>query len=62
MLKMKFGSALRSKTAVAQTNEALSRCVAHNICCLIQSIFELGINPEFLAPKVLNDASKVEGN
>lgn len=62
MLKMKFGSVLRSKTSVAQTNEALSRCIAHNLCCLIQSIFELGIDPEFFAPKVLNDASKVEGD
>ncbi|NOT48126.1 MAG: transposase [Acidobacteria bacterium] len=57
MLKMKFGAVLRSKTPTAQTNEALARCVAHNLCCLIQSIFELGINPEF-APKVLNDAPK----
>ena len=61
MLKMKFGSMLRSKTSVAQTNEALCRCIAHNLCCVIQSIFELGISPEFFAPKVLNDASKVEG-
>lgn len=60
MLKMKFGAALRSKTAVAQTNEALSRCVAHNLCCLIQSIFELGIDPQFSASEVLNDASKLE--
>lgn len=57
MLKMKFGGTLRSKTPTAQTNEALCRCIPHNLCCLIQSIFELGISPEF-APKVLNDAPK----
>jgi transposase len=60
MLKMKFGGTLRSKTSVAQTNEALTRCIAHNLCCLVQSFFEFGIVPEFFASEVLNGASKPE--
>src|SRR6185295_4327395 len=43
MIKAKFGDSLRSKTEVAQTNEALCKVLCHNICCLIQSIFEFGI-------------------
>ncbi|OLD28037.1 MAG: hypothetical protein AUJ04_02540 [Acidobacteria bacterium 13_1_40CM_3_55_6] len=38
---------LRSKTKTAQINEALCKVLAHNICCLIQSMFELEIKPEF---------------
>ncbi len=49
MIKAKFGDALRSKTEVAQVNEALCKVLCHNICCLIQSIFELGIEPTFWA-------------
>jgi transposase len=47
MLKGKFSGSLRNKTSVAQENEALAKCLCHNICCLIQSICELGIKPEF---------------
>ncbi|HKO99772.1 MAG TPA: transposase [Pyrinomonadaceae bacterium] len=47
MIKSKFGIALRSKTKTAQINEALCKVLCHNICCLIQSIFELGIDPTF---------------
>lgn len=47
MIKAKFGDSLRSKTKTAQINEALCKILAHNICCLIQSMFELGIKPEF---------------
>ena len=28
-------------------NEALSKVLCHNICCLISSMYELGINPVF---------------
>ena len=38
---------LRSKTKTAQINEALCKVLCHNICCLIQSMFELNIKPEF---------------
>ncbi len=47
MVKAKFGGTLRSKTRVAQINEALCKILAHNICCLIQSMFEFGVKPEF---------------
>lgn len=46
MLKAKFGGTLRNKSETAQINEGLAKCVCHNICCLIQSMFELGIKPE----------------
>ena len=47
MIKSKFGSALRSKSKTAQINEALCKVLCHNICCLIQSMFELNIMREF---------------
>lgn len=47
MIKSKFGDALRSKTKTAQINEALCKVLCHNICCLIQSMFELGLKPKF---------------
>ena len=47
MIKAKFGDSLRSRTRTAQINEALSKILCHNICCLIQSIFELNLKPEF---------------
>lgn len=48
MLKSKFGSMLKSKTFEAQKNEALCKVICHNISCLIHSMNELGISPEFL--------------
>ncbi len=53
MIKAKFGDGLRSKTDTAQVNEALCKVLAHNICCLIQSIYELGIEPTFWAESSL---------
>jgi hypothetical protein len=47
MIKSKFGDALRSKTRTAQINEALCKVLCHNICCLIQSMFELNLKPKF---------------
>ncbi|MGD0443036.1 MAG: transposase [Edaphobacter sp.] len=46
-IKAKFGDAVRSKTPVAQANEVLCKVLCHNICCVIQSMHELGIEPEF---------------
>ena len=43
MIKAKFGGGLRSKTRTAQINEALCKVLAHNICVLIQSMYELKI-------------------
>lgn len=47
MIKAKFGGAVRAKSPVAQVNEVLCKVLAHNICCLIQSIYELGLEPVF---------------
>jgi len=49
MVKSKFGDSLSSKTKMAQINEALCKVLCHNICCLIQSMFELGLKPKFWA-------------
>jgi len=49
MIKAKFGDRLRSKTRTAQVNEAMCKVLAHNLCCVIQSIYELGIEPTFWA-------------
>jgi transposase len=47
MIKAKFGSAIRSKTPVAQDNEVLCKVLCHNLCVLVQSFYELGIEAEF---------------
>ena len=47
MIKAKFSGAVRSKTPVAQVNEVLVKILCHNICVLIQSVYELGIAPIF---------------
>jgi transposase len=47
MIKRKFGERIRSKTITAQTNEVLCKVLAHNLCCVIQSMYELGVEPTF---------------
>jgi transposase/predicted nucleic acid-binding Zn finger protein len=47
MAKAKFGDGVRSKTDVAMRNEVLAKVLCHNLCCLIQSQCELGIEPVF---------------
>ena len=47
MIKAKFGDSIRSKTDTAMVNEALAKVLCHNICCLIQIQYELGIEPVF---------------
>src|ERR1051326_5896209 len=49
MIKSKFGQRLRSRTLTAQINEALCKVLCHNLCVVIQSVHELGIEPHFLA-------------
>lgn len=64
MIKAKFGGSVRAKSPVAQVNEVLCKVLCHNICVLIQSIYELGLEPVFwtfeakqaVAPKQLNFA------
>lgn len=47
MIKSKFGQRLRSKTMTAQINEALCKVLCHNLCVVIQSQHELGIETDF---------------
>ena len=47
MIKSKFRDHVRSKTDVAMINEMLCKILCHNICCLIQAMYELGIEPTF---------------
>ena len=49
MIKSKFGERLRSRTETAQVNEALAKVLAHNLCVVIQSMYELDITPEFMS-------------
>lgn len=45
MIKAKFRDHVRSRSEAAMKNEVLAKIVCHNICCLIQSQYELGIDP-----------------
>ncbi|MSQ34985.1 MAG: IS4/IS5 family transposase, partial [Dehalococcoidia bacterium] len=47
MIKAKFGTHVRAKMPIAQVNEVLLKVLCHNICVLIQSMYELGIEPSF---------------
>src|SRR5262249_35413598 len=47
MIKAKFRDHVRSKTDVAIQNEVLCNILCHNICCVIQAMYELGIEPTF---------------
>jgi transposase len=47
MVKAKFRDHVRSKTDAAMRNEVLCKILCHNLCCLIQSQCELGIEPVF---------------
>lgn len=49
MIKAKFGDGVRSKCDTGMANEALAKVLCHNICCLIQAIHELGVDPNFCA-------------
>lgn len=46
-IKRKFGDYLRSKSKIGCENEILLKCLIHNICCLIQEMFTLGIKVDF---------------
>jgi hypothetical protein len=47
MIKSKFGQRLRSKSLTAQINEALCKVLCHNLCVVIQSVHEQGIETAF---------------
>jgi transposase len=47
MIKAKFGAAVRARVPIAQVNEVLAKCVAHNLCCVVKAIFTAGLAPTF---------------
>lgn len=47
MMKAKFGTHVRSRADAAMKNEVLAKCLAHNLCCVISAMYELGISPDF---------------
>ncbi len=50
MIKRKFGDSLRSKSDTGMMNEVLCKVIAHNLCCLISAIHEMGLEmPRFSA-------------
>jgi transposase len=53
MIKSKFGQRLRSRTLTAQINEALCKVLCHNLCVVIQSVHELGIETNFEAGMIV---------
>ena len=46
-IKRKFGGHLRTKNEIAMANEILCKCLVHNLTCLIQEMFTLGIEIDF---------------
>lgn len=47
MVKKKFSDYIRTKHEVSQNNEIMAKCLAHNLCVLIQEMLELGIELDF---------------
>ena len=47
MIKSKFGDDVQGKSDTSQVNEVLCKVIAHNLCVLIQSFYELGVDPTF---------------
>jgi transposase len=47
MIKSKFSEYVRSKTDTACINEIYLKLIYHNLCCVIQETFELGIQANF---------------
>jgi transposase len=47
MVKRKFGAAVRAKNDTAQRNEVLCKLLAHNLCVLVASMYELDVAAEF---------------
>jgi transposase len=64
-IKRKFGDTIRSKSPVAQRNEALLKVLCHNLVCVIHEVTESGATATFPAlascPKTLTPAQQVQG-
>jgi hypothetical protein len=57
MIKAKFSEHIRNKTDEGIVNELLCKVLCHNICVVIQSMYELNIEPVFWGT---SDEVKVE--
>jgi transposase len=55
MIKARFGERLRSRTHTAQVNEVLCKVLCHNLCVLVQSIYELGVEVTFSSERLLDE-------
>ena len=66
MTKAKFGDSVRSRTDTAMRNEVYCKFIAHNVCCVLMSQVELGIEPMFWseqqAESAAADAAPVTAN
>jgi transposase len=60
MVKAKFRDHVRSKTDVAMKNEVLCKVLCHNICCVIMSQCELGIDVQFWGEQQPAEADAAE--
>lgn len=47
MIKLRFGEFLKCKKFTAQRNELLMKFICHNICCLIEEMYEHGVEIDF---------------
>lgn len=47
MIKAKFSGSMRAKNKTSQKNEALAKILCHNLVCLVQSMNEFGVKPDF---------------
>ena len=47
MVKSRLGEFLRSKRHTSQKNELMMKFICHNICCLIQEVYENEIHVNF---------------
>lgn len=47
MIKQRLGEFLKCRNLQGQKNEVLLKCLCHNICCLVQEIFESKIKIDF---------------
>ena len=57
-IKRKFTDYIRSRTPVAMVNEALAKLLCNNLCCVILSQCELGIEAEFWNNEPIKDETK----
>jgi transposase len=59
MIKRKFGDSVRSKTDVAMKNEVLCKILCHNICCVIATAYEVGLDLGFPAVPQKDDSPAI---